>query len=58
MMHVASSRRSDGVGCGAVEVKRKYPSLAIISCCGFVTEFESRGAHGCREQWNMRDTRV
>jgi hypothetical protein len=24
----------------------------------FMTRFESRGAHGCDEQWNMRDMRV
>jgi hypothetical protein len=24
----------------------------------FMTRFESRGAHGCGEQWNARDTRV
>jgi hypothetical protein len=23
-----------------------------------MTRFESRGAHGCGEQWNKRDTRV
>jgi hypothetical protein len=41
MVHVASSQRScgseaeddqsDGVGCGAVKVESKYPSLAVIS---------------------------
>jgi hypothetical protein len=41
MVHVASSQRShgsevedgwfDGVGCGVVQVGRKYPSLAVIS---------------------------
>jgi hypothetical protein len=25
---------------------------------GFTTGFESRGAHACEEQWNVRDTRV
>jgi hypothetical protein len=25
---------------------------------GFMTGFKSRGAHGCEEQWNVRDTRV
>jgi hypothetical protein len=25
---------------------------------GFMTGFESRGAHGCEEQWNARDKRV
>jgi hypothetical protein len=40
MVHVASSRRSggseaedgrvDGVGCGAVEVRRKYPLIVVI----------------------------
>jgi hypothetical protein len=24
----------------------------------FMTRFESRGAHGCDEQWNVRDMRV
>jgi hypothetical protein len=24
----------------------------------FMTRFESRGAHGCDEQWNARDMRV
>jgi hypothetical protein len=24
----------------------------------FMTRFESRGAHGCGEQWHARDTRV
>jgi hypothetical protein len=23
-----------------------------------MTRFESRGAHGCEEQWHTRDTRV
>jgi hypothetical protein len=27
-------------------------------CHGFTTGFESRGAHGCKEQWNTRDTWV
>jgi hypothetical protein len=49
MVHVASSwrlrrneaenGRSDGIGCGAVEVGRKYPSLAVIfisSCMGIL----------------------
>jgi hypothetical protein len=41
VMHVASSWRSrgseaengrfDGVGCGVVEIKSKYPSLTVIS---------------------------
>jgi hypothetical protein len=25
---------------------------------GFTTRFESRGAHGCEEQWYAMDTRV
>jgi hypothetical protein len=24
----------------------------------FMTRLESRGAHGCEEQWHIRDTRV
>jgi hypothetical protein len=28
------------------------------NCHGFTTGIESRGAHGCEEQWNMRDMRV
>jgi hypothetical protein len=28
------------------------------ACRGFIIGFESRGAHGCEEQWNTRDTRV
>jgi hypothetical protein len=28
------------------------------NCCGFVTGFESMAAHGSKEQWNVRDTRV
>jgi hypothetical protein len=28
------------------------------NCHGFTTGFESSGAHGYEEQWNMRDTRV
>jgi hypothetical protein len=37
--------------------------LASTSYCylilsWFMTRFESRGAHGCGEQWNARDTRV
>jgi hypothetical protein len=27
-------------------------------CRGFVIGFGSRGAHGSKEQWNMRDTRI
>jgi hypothetical protein len=27
-------------------------------CRGFTTVFESRGVHGCEEQWYVRDTRV
>jgi hypothetical protein len=28
------------------------------NCGGFTTGFETRGAHGCEEQWYDRDTRV
>jgi hypothetical protein len=28
------------------------------NCRGFMTRFESTGAHECDEQWNARDTRV
>jgi hypothetical protein len=44
MVHVASSRRScgveaedspsDSVGCGAVQVRWKYPSLSVVSSLG------------------------
>jgi hypothetical protein len=28
------------------------------NCRGFMTGFESRGAHGCEEKWYAWDTRV
>jgi hypothetical protein len=35
-----------------------YVWLQVRLCHGFTTGFESRGAHGCEEQWNVRDIRV
>jgi hypothetical protein len=31
-----------------------HGKTSLKLCDGFGIEFESRGAHGCEEQWNMR----
>jgi hypothetical protein len=44
-----------------VDVTEFIASPVIVSnhmCHGFMTRFESRGAHGCEGQWYARDTRV
>jgi hypothetical protein len=32
--------------------------LRVGNCHGFMTRFESRGDHGCKEQWQTKGTRV
>jgi hypothetical protein len=34
------------------------PGCGLDELSGFMTRFESRGAHGRGEQWNARDMRV
>jgi hypothetical protein len=32
--------------------------MTKVGCGAFLAGFESRSAHGCEEQWNMKDTWV